>query len=52
MDARRIPQPRTYTTAELEHRAHDFLSEHVGKDLSLPVDVELILEKLPGVTLG
>lgn len=42
---------RTYTAAELEHLATDYLARHFGADMLIPVDVDLLVEKAEGVTL-
>jgi hypothetical protein len=46
-----LGDPPTYTVAELEPKAHHLLHDQVGPILSIPVDVELLLERMPGVDL-
>ncbi len=46
-----IGEPPTYEVRELEQRAEQFLAEHSEQPLSIPVDVDLLLERLPGVDL-
>lgn len=41
----------TYSVAELERRAQSLLAESFGDDLPIPIDVEIVLEEVPGVTL-
>ena len=43
--------PSTYTAAELEQKAHDLLHEQFGAIFPIPVDVDLLLERTPGVDL-
>lgn len=47
----RLPEPPTYAIGEIERRAHEFLRERYGSNVPIPVDVDLLLEKLPGVVL-
>ncbi|HUT60588.1 MAG TPA: ImmA/IrrE family metallo-endopeptidase [Phycisphaerae bacterium] len=46
-----LPEPPTYSAGELERRARDFLSKRYGDAISIPVDVDLLLEQLEGVVL-
>lgn len=41
--------PPTYTVKQIENRAIQLLAEQLGQELTIPVDVELILERLDGV---
>ena len=36
---------RTYTVAELERLATDYLARHFGPDVLIPVDVDMLVEK-------
>ncbi len=42
---------RTYTVAELERLATEYLAQHFGPDVLIPVDVDLLVEKAEGITL-
>lgn len=44
------PLPR-YSIPELERRAAAILAEYLGSPLTIPVDVDLVLERYPGVGL-
>ena len=46
-----LPEPPAYDVYELERRAREFLRHHLGPDVSIPIDIELLLEKLEGVDL-
>lgn len=48
MNPEQVP---TYTAAQLERLAHELLVERHGRDVPVPVDVELLLESEPGVLL-
>lgn len=41
----------TYTVSQLEERARRILIDSFGQDPMIPVEIEIILETLPGVTL-
>ena len=47
----RFSEPPTYTVQELEHKARQFLAAQFGPDVPVPVDVDLLIEQLPGVDL-
>ena len=42
---------RTYSVAELERLARDYLAQNFGTDVLIPVDVDLLVEKAENVTL-
>lgn len=42
---------RTYTVAELERLATEYLARHFGADLLIPIDIDLLVEKAEGITL-
>src|SRR5271157_327824 len=42
---------RTYAVAELDRLATDYLAQHFGPDVLIPVDVDLRVEKAEGITL-
>ena len=44
-------EPPTYTVADLERRAQKFLHEQLGQDVPVPVDIDLLLERVPEVDL-
>ena len=46
-----LGEPPTYTVAELERKAQAFLREQLGDDVPIPVDVDLLLERIEGVDL-
>lgn len=46
-----LPDPPTYTVAELEDKASALLSEILGPEFDIPVDIDLLAERLEGVTL-
>ncbi len=46
-----IPDPPTYKVREIESKARAFLIEHAGVRPEIPIDIELLLERLPGVHL-
>jgi hypothetical protein len=41
----------TYTVRQLESKATDYLREHLGPDVPIPVDVELLVERVEGIDL-
>ncbi len=47
----RLPDPPMYPVAELERRANALLAEHFGGDPPIPVDIDLLAERLDGVLL-
>jgi hypothetical protein len=47
----RFSEPPTYTVQELEHKARQFLASQFGQDVPVPVDIDLLIEQLPGVDL-
>lgn len=46
-----FPAAREYSVAEIERRAAELLRRHCGTPVPIPVDVDLLLEREPGVTL-
>lgn len=46
-----LPEPPTYDVGQIERAAHDFLRERFGPSVSIPVDIDLLVESLPGVDL-
>jgi len=42
---------RTYTVGELDRLATDYLAQHFGPDVLIPVDVDLLVEKAEAITL-
>lgn len=46
-----FPVAREYSVAAIERRAADLLRRHYGTRVQIPVDVDLLLEREPGVTL-
>jgi len=46
-----LGEPPTYTVKQLELKAQQFLQQQFGDIVTVPVDVELLLEKIEGVDL-
>lgn len=46
-----LPDPPTYDIPEIERRARDLLGQHFGADIIVPVDIDLLIERLDGVDL-
>jgi Zn-dependent peptidase ImmA (M78 family) len=46
-----IGEPPTYTVSELERIARAFLAERLGQSIPIPVDIDLLVEKIDGVEL-
>ncbi|MEW6250965.1 MAG: ImmA/IrrE family metallo-endopeptidase [Planctomycetota bacterium] len=46
-----LPDPPTYSVPELERKASEFLAEQLGAAPAIPIDIDLLLERLPGVQL-
>ncbi len=46
-----LPEPPTYDALELERVAREFLGQHFGSDIIIPVDVDLLVERVDGVDL-
>jgi hypothetical protein len=46
-----LPEPPIYTVREIELRAAQFLREKLGSDLEIPIDIDLLLERVHGVDL-
>ncbi|MGC8639605.1 MAG: hypothetical protein ACP5XB_06965 [Isosphaeraceae bacterium] len=44
-------QVRIYTVAELERLAKDYLAQHFGTDVLIPVNVDLLVEKAENAVL-
>ncbi len=49
MDFTKVP---TYTVSEIEAKAHKFLQEKCKPIISIPVDVDLLIEQEPDTVLG
>lgn len=46
-----LGEPPTYTVAELERIARAFVAERLGDSVSIPVDIDLLVETTEGVDL-
>jgi hypothetical protein len=46
-----IPEPPTYDVPEIERLAREFLGQHFGSDIIVPVDVDLLVERVDSVDL-
>ena len=46
-----LPEPPTYEALELERLAREFLGQHFGSDIVIPIDVDLLVERVEGVDL-
>lgn len=46
-----LPEPPTFDALELERLAREFLGQHFGSDIIIPVDVDLLVERVDGVDL-
>lgn len=46
-----LPDPPTYKVAELERKSAELLSEVLGPEYEIPVDIDLLAERIEGVSL-
>jgi hypothetical protein len=46
-----LPEPPTHDVKELETRASQFIREKLRNDFQLPIDIDLLLERVPEVKL-
>ena len=46
-----LPDPPTYDVPELERKATELLNEILGPEFDVPVDIDLLAERLKGVSL-
>lgn len=46
-----LGEPPTYSVAQIERKAHDFLQARLGHNVQIPIDVEILLERMDGVVL-